>query len=105
MKKILMLCSILLSACTCCETEETIVAPKVEEPKPAVVNYTKPSYNTYRSYNNECNTCSTSYTVSKPVEVIYKDTTYTTVYEPKTYEEVSYSRKPYNSCLNSDLCE
>jgi len=104
MKKVLMLCSILLSACTCAETEEVIVTPKVEEQKP-VVNYTKPSYNTYRSYNNECNTCSTSYTISKPVEVIYKDVTYTTVYEPKTYEEVSYSRKPYNSCTNSDLCE
>lgn len=41
-----------------------------------------------------------SYTISKPVEVIYKNTTYTTVYEPKTYEEVSYERKPYkgNSC-------
>lgn len=98
MKKVLMLCSILLSACTCAETEEVIVAPKVEEQRP-VVNYTRPSY------NNECNTCSTSYTVSKPVEVIYKNITYTTVYEPKTYEEVSYSRKPYNSCVNFDLCE
>ena len=54
--------------------------------------------------SNYCNTCSTSYTVSKPVEVIYKDVTYTTVYEPKTYESVSYSRKPYH-CVAGELCK
>lgn len=97
MKKILMLCLILLSGCTCCETEEVTVP----ETKPVVNNRV---YTTNYSYNSGCSTCSTSYTVSKPVEVIYKDVTYTTVYEPKTYEEVSYSRKPYNSCINSDLC-
>lgn len=55
-------------------------------------------------YTSSCNTCSTSYTVSKPVEVIYRDITYTTVYEPKTYESVSYSRKPYH-CVAGELCK
>lgn len=55
-------------------------------------------------YTSGCNTCSTSYTVSKPVEVIYKDTTYTTVYEPRTYERSSYSRRPYH-CVAGELCK
>ena len=53
---------------------------------------------------NSCNTCSTSYTVKKPVEVIYKNVTYTTVYEPKTYERTSYERKPYD-CVKGELCK
>ncbi len=32
----------------------------------------------------------------EPVEVVYKKIRYTTVYEPKTYEEVSYEKEPYN---------
>lgn len=32
------------------------------------------------------------YTVSEPVETIYKNTTYTTVYEPKTYATTTYTR-------------
>ena len=31
----------------------------------------------------------------EPVEVVYKKTTYRTVYEPKTYEDVSYEKEPY----------
>lgn len=38
-----------------------------------------------------------SYTVSQPVEIIYRNTTYRTVYEPKTYKEVTLERRPYNS--------
>ena len=40
----------------------------------------------------------TSYTVSTPVEVIYKKETFTTVYEPRTYKRTSYERRPYNGC-------
>ena len=36
-------------------------------------------------------------TVREPVEVVYKRTTYKTVYEPKTTQEVSYERKPYQA--------
>lgn len=45
-----------------------------------------------------------SYTVSEPVEVLYKNTTYKTVYEPKTYSSVSYVKKPYN-CAENGLCK
>lgn len=38
------------------------------------------------------------YTVRKPVEIIYEDTTYTTVYEPKTYVETRKVKKPYTNC-------
>ena len=51
-----------------------------------------------------CNTCGPhSYTVSEPVEVVYKNVTYTTVYEPKTYSNTTFVKKPY-SCQNGDLC-
>ena len=40
-----------------------------------------------------------TYTVSEPVEILYKNTTYKTVYEPKTYSTVSYAKKPY-TCEN-----
>ena len=53
---------------------------------------------------NNCNTCSSSYTIRKPVEVIYKNVTYTTVYEPKTYEKTTYERKPYD-CVKGELCK
>lgn len=41
----------------------------------------------------------------EPVEVIYKKTTYRTVYEPKTYEDVSYEKEPYTkpSCNDCSL--
>lgn len=38
------------------------------------------------------------YTVRKPVEIIYEDTTYTTVYEPKTYISTKRISKPYSNC-------
>lgn len=44
-----------------------------------------------------------SYTVSEPVEVVYKNVTYTTVYEPKTYSSTSFVKKPY-TCSNGNLC-
>ena len=49
-----------------------------------------------------CNSCTKSYTVSEPVEVVYKNVTYTTVYEPKTYSNTTYVKKPY-SCQDG-LC-
>ena len=35
------------------------------------------------------------YTVSEPVETIYKNTNYTTVYEPKTYATTTYTKCKY----------
>lgn len=35
-------------------------------------------------------------TTYEPVEVMYKRTTYKTVYEPKTYQQVDYEKRPYS---------
>lgn len=44
-----------------------------------------------------CNTCQpTEYTVRTPVKVVYKNTTYHTVYEPRTYETTAYETRPFN---------
>ena len=100
MKKFLILFS-LLFVCSC-STNESVVL----ENQNKIVKVEKPYVN--RNYTNDistpCNTCTTSYTVRKPVEVIYENTTYTTVYEPKTYTTITHERKPYNKCENSDLC-
>lgn len=52
---------------------------------------------------NVCNTCTQSYTVRTPVQVVYKNTTYTTVYEPKTFTKTSYETLPYN-CVKGQIC-
>ncbi len=38
----------------------------------------------------------------EPVEIVYKKTKYTTVYEPKTYQDVSYEKEPYNEVRKSN---
>lgn len=44
-----------------------------------------------------CNGCQpTEYTVRTPVKVVYKNTTYRTVYEPRTYETTSFETRPFN---------
>ena len=52
---------------------------------------------------NVCDTCTQSYTVRTPVQVVYKNTTYTTVYEPKTFIKTSYETVPYN-CVKGQIC-
>lgn len=52
---------------------------------------------------NVCDTCTQSYTVRTPVQVVYKNITYTTVYEPKTFTKTSYETVPYN-CVKGELC-
>ena len=44
------------------------------------------------------------YSTYEPVEVIYRKTTYRTVYIPKTYKEVTIERKPYNKCEKERIC-
>ncbi|MBR1399829.1 MAG: hypothetical protein IJ564_06635 [Alphaproteobacteria bacterium] len=47
--------------------------------------------------NNDCGGCpAREYTVRTPVQVVYKNTTYRTVYEPRTFETSSYETRPYN---------
>ena len=83
------------ATCTDCDREEypaPAPAPAVATPTPVaapvVRNQAPASY---------------AYTVSEPVEVIYKNTTYRTVYEPKTYSTTDYVKKPY-SCNQGSLC-
>lgn len=42
------------------------------------------------------------YTVRTPVKVVYKNTTYRTVYEPRTFETTSFETRPYN---RAEACE
>lgn len=85
MKKILMiLCLTILIGCAS------------EKPMPQQVLVERPV--------NVCNTCTRSYTVRTPVQVVYKNTTYTTVYEPKTFTKTSYETLPYN-CVKGQICK
>lgn len=53
----------------------------------------------YQTVSSGCQP--TEYTVKTPVEVVYKNTTYRTVYVPQTSQSVSYEKRPYNA---SELC-
>lgn len=89
MKKLTLL-ALILTLCACAETTVVEERPAVQ-PAPAPTQY--------------CGRCNTSsYTVRKPVKVIYENTTYTTVYEPRTYSTTTYETRPYNSCENKNLC-
>ena len=74
----------------------TLVGCASEQPMPQQVLVERPIVNT-------CTTCSNSYTVRTPVQVLYKNTTYTTVYEPKTFTKTSYETVPYN-CAKGQIC-
>ena len=43
--------------------------------------------------------------VREPVEVVYRKTKYTTVYEPRTFKDVSYEREPYAEAPCNDCME
>ena len=43
-----------------------------------------------------CGCAPQEYTVRTPVQVVYQNTTYRTVYEPKTFQSTSYETRPYN---------
>ena len=50
-----------------------------------------------------CGACQAKeYTVKTPVKVVYKNTTYRTVYEPRTFETTAYETRPYN---RAEVCE
>ncbi len=56
-----------------------------------------------------CGGCQpTEYTVRTPVKVVYKNTTYHTVYEPRTYETTSFETRPFNrgeACASGNCVE
>ena len=43
-----------------------------------------------------CGHCNAQYTVRRPVEIVYEDTSYITVYEPKTYTMKKRVSVPYS---------
>ena len=98
MKKIFMM--LMLFVMVGCANETQIASQQqLYVERPYVVTPTTTYANT-----NTCTTCSNSYTVRTPVEVLYKNTTYTTVYEPKTFTRTSYERVPYN-CVKGQICK
>ena len=83
------------------------------EPRREVIRYREPT--TYRyvrtTCGSSCDTCNVSgsaitagdsscapkiRTTREPVEIVYKKTTYKTVYEPKTTSSVTYEKVPYS---------
>ena len=54
-----------------------------------------------------CGCPAQEYTVRTPVKVVYQNTTYRTVYEPRTFTTTSYETRPYNRaevCANG-VCQ
>ena len=96
MKKILTLCMIgSLSACATSDVEVCEKAAEAPQPVYAQRQYVPIQNQAPRGY---------AYTVSEPVEVIYKNTTYRTVYEPKTTATTAFVKKPY-TCGQGELCK
>lgn len=84
MKQIIFVCIMMLSLVGCVSKSDTEV---MQENK----------------IQSRC--CSTSYTVSEPVKVIYKNTTYHKIYVPKTYITTDYEERPYRNCNIKNYCE
>lgn len=81
---------------------ETVVA---EQPKPApVVEQVQYQPTVVQApVAQNCGGCQArEYTVRTPVKVVYRNTTYRTVYEPRTFETTSYETRPYN---RAEVCE
>lgn len=53
--------------------------------------------NNTAAYQTGSNCQPSEYTVRTPVEVVYKNTTYRTVYVPQTSQSVSYEKRPYTA--------
>lgn len=76
--------------CPTCSCQPVAPAPVVV-PAP-VTNYCCPT----------CSCQTREYTVRTPVKVVYKNTTYRTVYEPRTFETTAYETRPFN---RAEVCE
>ena len=71
------------------DCQEEVVAPA-----PAPVAVAQPSYNCGSYTPSGCQ--GEIRTVREPVEVVYKRTTYGTVYEPRHFQNVAYERQSVN---------
>ena len=106
MKKVIVMLAIAacVSACASNQPEPQVVAPAQNIQPARRACGVKAPQPMAPVQQQGCNSCGAQkYTVSEPVEVVYKNVTYTTVYEPKTYSETTYVKKPY-SCPNGGLC-
>lgn len=106
MKKVIVMLAVAacVSACASRQPEPQVVAPAQNVQPARRACPVKAAQPAAPVQQQGCNSCgSHSYTVSEPVEVVYKNVTYTTVYEPKTYSNTTYVKKPY-SCPNGNLC-
>lgn len=77
-----------------------------EQPKPAPAPVQRVQYQpTPVVQTCGCPSCACQakeYTVRTPVKVVYKNTTYRTVYEPRTFETTAYETRPYN---RAEVCD
>ena len=73
---------------------DTLVKPQpkvIPAPAPVVAAPVQPTCGC-----QSCGCPAREYTVRTPVKVVYKNTTYRTVYEPRTFETTSFETRPYN---------
>lgn len=77
-----------------CPCEEQAPAPRYVQAQPQYYEYNRPAAYVQPQPAGNCQ--SELRTVREPVEVIYKRTTYGTVYEPRYFENVSYERQSLN---------
>ena len=75
-----------------------------EQPKPAPMPVQQVQYQPAPvAAPAPCGGCpAKEYTVRTPVKVVFKNTTYRTVYEPRTFETTAYETRPYN---RAEVCE
>lgn len=78
--------------------EEGCGAPTCQAPAPMPVYAPAPVAQpcTCQPPVMNCGCQTREYTVRTPVKVVYQNTTYRTVYEPKTFQSTSYETRPYN---------
>ena len=73
---------------------DSVPAPVAEVPAHRVHQVKTSHCVDYNNYSDS--ECPAKVRVTKePVEIVYRKTKYTTVYEPKTFKDVSYESEPY----------
>ncbi len=102
MKKLILAMLLTVGVCACSHNNR--VCNKKTAPKPQTT-VAQPVVQPAVAQQPTAQPCcqGATYTVTEPVEVIYKNVTYKTVYEPKTYSTTTFVKKPYN-CAEAGTC-
>ena len=80
------------------ESRPAVVQYRESTPAIACAEYVEPA-------SNADSSCAPKIRETRePVEVVYRKTTYKTVYEPKTYTSVSYEKSPYVAPRSESVC-